>query len=87
MIGVSIASRWWLQKRIQREIETLMNYTHKLMDLDTKSEFIGSKIYEFDYFGRTLEQSFRRLANKEKQFEICLTLRFHRPCFGIPLVG
>ncbi len=69
MIGVSIASRWWLQKRIQREIETLMNYTHKLMDLDTKSEFIGSKIYEFDYFGRTLEQSFRRLANKEKQFE------------------
>ncbi|EGR1858419.1 response regulator [Vibrio cholerae] len=69
MIGVSIASRWWLQKRIQREIETLMNYTHKLMELDTKSQFAGSKIYEFDYFGRTLEQSFRRLANKEKQFE------------------
>ncbi|MGC9550205.1 ATP-binding protein, partial [Vibrio metoecus] len=69
MIGVSMASRWWLQKRIQAEIETLMNYTHKLMDLDTKSQFAGSKIYEFDYFGRTLEQSFRRLANKEKQFE------------------
>ncbi|WP_001026299.1 quorum-sensing autoinducer 2 sensor kinase/phosphatase LuxQ [Vibrio sp. RC586] len=69
LVGVSIASRWWLQKRIQSEIETLMNYTHKLMDLDTKSDFEGSKIYEFDYFGRTLEQSFRRLANKEKQFE------------------
>ncbi|MFG0605539.1 quorum-sensing autoinducer 2 sensor kinase/phosphatase LuxQ [Vibrio mimicus] len=69
LVGVSIASRWWLQKRIQSEIETLMNYTYKLMDLDTKSDFEGSKIYEFDYFGRTLEQSFRRLANKEKQFE------------------
>ncbi|ENM5733136.1 response regulator [Vibrio mimicus] len=69
MIAVSIASRWWLQKRIQSEIETLMSYTHKLMELDTKSQFAGSKIYEFDYFGRTLEQSFRRLANKEKQFE------------------
>lgn len=69
MIGISIASRWWLQKRIQREVESLMDYTHQLMDQGMSIEFTGSKIYEFDYFGRTIEQSFRRLVNNEKQFE------------------
>ncbi|MBY7895302.1 response regulator [Vibrio fluvialis] len=69
MVGVSILTRWWLQRRIESEIEGLMTYTHKVAERGLDDFFPGSKIYEFDHFGRTLEHTFQRLSAQEKQFE------------------
>ncbi|QTG97782.1 ATPase, partial [Vibrio furnissii] len=32
MVGVSILTRWWLQRRIESEIDGLMTYTHKVAE-------------------------------------------------------
>ncbi|WP_417870456.1 quorum-sensing autoinducer 2 sensor kinase/phosphatase LuxQ [Vibrio furnissii] len=69
MVGVSILTRWWLQRRIESEIDGLMTYTHKVAERGLDDFFPGSKIYEFDHFGRTLEHTFQRLSDQEKQFE------------------
>lgn len=69
MVIVSILTRWWLQQRVKNEINSLMNYTHKAAEAGSYELFSGSKIYEFDHFGRTLEHTFQRLSEQEKQFE------------------
>ncbi|MBF9003005.1 quorum-sensing autoinducer 2 sensor kinase/phosphatase LuxQ [Vibrio nitrifigilis] len=69
MVIVAGITRWWLQRRIESEIDGLMTYTHQVADKGSKNPFPGSTIYEFDHFGRTLEHTFMRLAEQEKQFE------------------
>lgn len=69
LLGVTIVTRWWLHKRIKHEIDQLMSYTHKVAVQGKEYFFPGSAIYEFDHFGRTLENTFQRLAEQEKQFE------------------
>ncbi|MFV0448156.1 MAG: quorum-sensing autoinducer 2 sensor kinase/phosphatase LuxQ [Vibrio sp.] len=69
LLGVAIITRWWLHKRIKCEIDQLMSYTHKVAVQGKEYFFPGSHIYEFDHFGRTLENTFQRLAEQEKQFE------------------
>lgn len=73
MIAVSMLIRWWLQRRIESEIEGLMTYTHNVAERGLDGFFPGSKIYEFDHFGRTLEHTFQRLSQQEKQFEDLFT--------------
>ena len=69
MAIVAFVTRWWLQRRIECEISRLMSYTHQVANQGDNKSFPGSVIYEFDHFGRTLEQTFSRLADQEKQFE------------------
>ncbi|MGL5107864.1 MAG: quorum-sensing autoinducer 2 sensor kinase/phosphatase LuxQ [Vibrio ordalii] len=69
MVIVSILTRWWLHRRVKIEISSLMNYTRKASEAGNYELFSGSKIYEFDHFGRTLEHTFQRLSEQEKQFE------------------
>ncbi|MBD0787165.1 response regulator [Vibrio sp. Y2-5] len=69
LLGVTIVTRWWLHKRIKHEIDQLMSYTHKVAVQGKEYFFPGSSIYEFDHFGRTLENTFQRLTEQEKQFE------------------
>lgn len=69
LVGVSVLTRWWLQRRIESEIEGLMSFTHQVAERGVGDAFPGSKIYEFDHFGRTLEHTFQRLSAQEKQFE------------------
>lgn len=73
MIAVSMLIRWWLQRRIESEIDGLMTYTHNVAERGLDGFFPGSKIYEFDHFGRTLEHTFQRLSQQEKQFEDLFT--------------
>jgi two-component system autoinducer 2 sensor kinase/phosphatase LuxQ len=69
MLVVSLALRWLLQRRMKYEIKTLMQFTHGIVEKSGNSLFKGSKIEEFDYFGRTLEHTFKRLSEQEEQFE------------------
>ncbi|SJL84676.1 quorum-sensing autoinducer 2 sensor kinase/phosphatase LuxQ [Vibrio palustris] len=69
MVIVAFLTRWWLQRRIESEISSLMSYTHQVAKKGDNKSFPGSLIYEFDHFGRTLENTFSRLAEQEKQFE------------------
>nr|WP_165314214.1 quorum-sensing autoinducer 2 sensor kinase/phosphatase LuxQ [Vibrio ziniensis]QIH44563.1 response regulator [Vibrio ziniensis] len=69
LLAVTIVTRWWLHRNIKREIDQLMSYTHKVAVQGKEYFFPGSAIYEFDHFGRTLENTFQRLAEQEKQFE------------------
>lgn len=73
MIAVSMLIRWWLQRRIESEIDGLMTYTHNVAERGLEGFFPGSKIYEFDHFGRTLEHTFQRLSQQERQFEDLFT--------------
>ncbi|MDW6004576.1 LuxQ periplasmic sensor domain-containing protein [Vibrio mangrovi] len=59
----------WLHKRIRSEIEKLVQFTHSIADRGVEHVFHGSKIEEFDLFGRALEHTFKRLSEQEKQFE------------------
>lgn len=69
MVIVALITRWWIQRRIESEIACLMTYTHQVADKGRRNPFPGSTIYEFDHFGRTLEHTFSRLSEQEKQFE------------------
>ncbi|SHE70169.1 LuxQ periplasmic sensor domain-containing protein [Vibrio gazogenes] len=59
----------WLHKRIRAEIEKLVQFSRSIVDRGTEHVFHGSKIEEFDLFGRALEHTFKRLSEQEKQFE------------------
>jgi two-component system, autoinducer 2 sensor kinase/phosphatase LuxQ len=69
MLLVSMVLRWLLQRRMKCEIKTLMQFTNGILEKSGNSLFKGSKIEEFDYFGRTLEHTFKRLSEQEEQFE------------------
>ncbi len=69
MMLVTFITRWWLHRQIKREIDDLMSYTYKVAMQGKDFLFPGSNVYEFDHFGRTLESTFQRLAEQEKQFE------------------
>ncbi|MDE1264995.1 ATP-binding protein [Vibrio aestuarianus] len=69
MACISVLTRWWLHRRVKNEISSLMIYTHKAAEIGSYELFSGSKIYEFDHFGRTLEHTFKLLSEQEKQFE------------------
>ncbi len=69
MMLVTFITRWWLHRQIKREIDELMSYTYKVAMQGKDYVFPGSNVYEFDHFGRTLENTFQRLAEQEKQFE------------------
>ncbi len=69
MMVVTFITRWWLHRQIKREIDDLMSYTYKVAMQGRDYVFPGSSVYEFDHFGRTLENTFQRLAEQEKQFE------------------
>jgi two-component system, autoinducer 2 sensor kinase/phosphatase LuxQ len=69
MLVVSMVLRWLLQRRMKCEIKTLMQFTNGILEKSGDSLFKGSKIEEFDYFGRTLEHTFKRLSEQEEQFE------------------
>ncbi|SIO92446.1 LuxQ periplasmic sensor domain-containing protein [Vibrio spartinae] len=59
----------WLHKRIRAEIEKLVQFSRSIVDRGAEHVFHGSKIEEFDLFGRALEHTFKRLSEQEKQFE------------------
>ncbi|KUI98124.1 LuxQ periplasmic sensor domain-containing protein [Vibrio sp. MEBiC08052] len=59
----------WLHKRIRAEIEKLVQFSRSIVDRGGEPVFHGSKIEEFDLFGRALEHTFKRLSEQEKQFE------------------
>ncbi|ASA57427.1 LuxQ periplasmic sensor domain-containing protein [Vibrio gazogenes] len=59
----------WLHKRIRAEIEKLVQFSRSIVDRGAEHIFHGSKIEEFDLFGRALEHTFKRLSEQEKQFE------------------
>ncbi len=69
MVLVTVITRWWLHRRIKREIDLLMSYTHRVAVQGKEHIFQGSRVYEFDHFGRTLENTFQRIAEQEKQLE------------------
>jgi len=69
MMAVTFVTRWWLHRQIKQEIDELMSYTYKVAMQGKDHIFPGSSVYEFDHFGRTLENTFQRLAEQEKQFE------------------
>jgi two-component system autoinducer 2 sensor kinase/phosphatase LuxQ len=68
-VSLSFVLWRWLHKRIRSEIEKLMLFTHCIVDRGVEHVFHGSKIEEFDLFGRALEHTFRRFSEQEKQFE------------------
>ncbi len=59
----------WLHNKIRAEIESLMRFTHNIAEGDEREIFPGSSVEEFDHFGRVLEQTFKQLAEQERQFE------------------
>ncbi|SHO55451.1 LuxQ periplasmic sensor domain-containing protein [Vibrio quintilis] len=59
----------WLNKSIRFEIDKLVQFIHSIVDKGVKHTFHGSKIEEFDLFGRALEHTFKRFSEQEKQFE------------------
>jgi len=69
MVIVTVVTRWWLHRKIKHEIDDLMSYTHQVAVQGKEHYFPGSSVYEFDHFGRTLENTFQRLSEQEKQFE------------------
>ncbi|MEI8632594.1 LuxQ periplasmic sensor domain-containing protein [Vibrio sp. PP-XX7] len=69
MVGLSLILWRWVHKSIWFEIDKLVQFTHNIVDKGAKHTFHGSKIEEFDLFGRALEHTFKRLSEQEKQFE------------------
>lgn len=59
----------WLHSKIRSEIESLMLFTHHIIEDDSQTTFSGSSVEEFDHFGRVLEHTFKQLAEQERQFE------------------
>jgi two-component system autoinducer 2 sensor kinase/phosphatase LuxQ len=59
----------WLHSKIRSEIESLMLFTHTMVEEGKQVSFSGSSVSEFDHFGRVLERLFKQLSEQERQFE------------------
>lgn len=59
----------WLHSKVRLEIESLMGFTHSIVEEGSQVRFSGSSVAEFDHFGRVLERLFKQLSEQERQFE------------------
>jgi two-component system autoinducer 2 sensor kinase/phosphatase LuxQ len=59
----------WLHSKVRLEIESLMRFTHCIVEERRQVRFSGSSVAEFDHFGRVLERLFKQLSEQERQFE------------------
>ena len=68
LVIVSLFSHKWINRQVKKEIELIKGYTESSLDKRLTQPFAGSRIVEFDLIGRTLESTFNRLTEQEKQF-------------------
>ncbi len=66
---VAVLSRIWLRKRVSVDLNALMNYTTEVAESKRVKAYEGSSISEFDQIGRSLELTFKRLSEQERQFQ------------------
>lgn len=68
IILIALYTRFWIGKRISRELKTLVDYTDSSIKAQRVTQFPGSTIEEFSQIGRSFQRSFDRLQEQEKQF-------------------
>ena len=65
---IALYTRYWLGKRVSKELRSLMTYTDASIQEQKLLEFHGSSIQEFHQIGKSFQRSFKRLNEQEKQF-------------------
>ncbi len=68
IILIALYTRFWMGRRISKELKTLVEYTDSAIKAQRVTQFPGSTIEEFGQIGRSFERSFDRLQEQEKQF-------------------
>ncbi|RJX75460.1 response regulator [Vibrio sinensis] len=68
VIFVALYNRYWLGKRISKELSELMNYTEQSINTKQVALYSGSSISEFNKIGASFQNSFKRLHEQERQF-------------------
>lgn len=66
---VAVISRIWLRQRVSADLNALMDYTTDVANSKRIKAYEGSSIAEFDQIGRSLELTFKRLNEQERQFQ------------------
>lgn len=69
LLGILFWGRYWLKKKVARELDLLMNYTSDIVEHRVVKRYEGSAIIEFDRLGNVIENAFARLNEQEKLFE------------------
>lgn len=68
IIVIAVYTRFWLGRRVSKELNNLMLYTEQSIEGKQVELFEGSEISEFNKIGQSFQRSFKRLREQEKQF-------------------